>query len=115
VCRGNLQPTPVSETYKVRIEYAIKNAPKVWVESPKLRRRIEAERIPHTYDDDRPCLYLPSAGYWRSDKKLAQTIIPWLCLWLFYYEAWLVTGDWQGGGAHPTTKDSSENGLSEKQ
>jgi hypothetical protein len=31
---------------------------------------------------------------------IALTIIPWLLEWLVYYEAWLVTGEWLGGGVH---------------
>lgn len=113
ICRGELKPTPMSETYKVRIEYLTKSPPKVWVESPKLRRRDDDSPIPHMYNQERPCLYLPSAGYWRSDKKIAQTIIPWLCMWLFYYEAWLATGEWQGGGAHPSQKAQETRDLLE--
>jgi hypothetical protein len=29
---------------------------------------------------------------------IATTIIPWLALWLYYYEVWLATGHWEGGG-----------------
>jgi hypothetical protein len=30
--------------------------------------------------------------------KIATTIIPWLSLWLYYYEVWHATGEWMGGG-----------------
>ncbi len=97
--RGTVQPTPLNENYRVRIEYGIPGTPKVWVEEPKLRRRAPDERIPHTFSDDRPCLFLMD---FRADMPLATTIVPWLCYWLFFYESWLVTGEWQGGGVHPT-------------
>src|SRR5262249_54497579 len=101
VCRGNIQPTPLHETYRVGITYRVGHAPQAWVEAPQLHRRQPEEPIPHTYSDDRPCLYLPGTGEWAPEKALACTIIPWLSLWLFFYEAWLVTGAWQGGGVHP--------------
>lgn len=40
---------------------------------------------------------------------IADTYIPWAIEWLYYYEIWLVTGEWCGGGIHPTTaKPKSE-------
>ena len=33
--------------------------------------------------------------------QLATTIVPWCSEWLFYYELWLATGEWLGGGVHP--------------
>lgn len=102
VCRGTIKPTEVNRAYKVRVEYRAKEAPRVFVDDPPLRRRKPDERIPHTYDEDRPCLFLPRSGEWRSDKFVARTIIPWLSEWLFYYEVWRATGEWLGGGVHPT-------------
>ncbi len=29
---------------------------------------------------------------------VAYTIVPWLMEWLVYYEVWLITGQWEGGG-----------------
>lgn len=113
VCVGPVQPLELSRTYRARIEYRIKKSPSVSIEDPPLTHRPGEERIPHTYAEDRPCLFLPRAGEWRSDRKLALTIIPWLSLWLFYYEIWLATGVWHGGGVHPPARDpqgASENG-----
>ena len=28
--------------------------------------------------------------------------MPWAALWLFYFEEWLGSDDWKGGGEHPT-------------
>jgi len=33
--------------------------------------------------------------------KLTQTLIPWTAEWLWYFEDWLTTRDWAGGGMHP--------------
>ena len=47
---------------------------------------------------------LPSAergnGDWRD--AVADTTIPWAIDWLACYEGWLATGEWAGGGVHPT-------------
>ena len=101
ICRGYVQPTLLNARYRVRLEYQEGGTPEVWVEEPRLRRRDPDEMIPHTYDDDQPCLYRPRRQEWSSEKLIATTILPWLSLWLWYYESWLVTGEWQGGGEHP--------------
>jgi hypothetical protein len=33
-----------------------------------------------------------------------QTFVPWTALWLFYFEDWLTTNEWRGGGEHPPQK-----------
>jgi hypothetical protein len=109
IIRGVVQPTELHNAYEVRVEYRVWESPKAWVEDPKLERLEPRERIPHTYVDkdgtERPCLYLPQAGEWSPEKKLALTIIPWLSVWLFFYEAWRVTGEWLGGGVHPVPQE----------
>lgn len=103
-CEGSLQPFPFTKKYKVRINYQVGEQPEVQVVNPSLRRRQPNESIPHTYKGDLPCLFFPpNRSEWSSEKILAETIIPWLALWLFYYETWLSTGEWQGGGEHPAT------------
>ena len=51
------------------------------------------------------CLYRPKYREWNPTQHLAKTIVPWLYLWLFYFEEWLVSNDWKGGGEHPPQKD----------
>ncbi len=93
---GTLRPTSASREYAVTIIYEPGRRPAAYVDG--LRTREEGERIPHTYALDRPCLFFPAGGEWRSDMMIATTIIPWLSLWLYYYEVWLATGSWEGGG-----------------
>lgn len=104
---GNLQPSPISEVYKVKIEYIFKGIPKVWVIHPKLLTRRNGERIPHTYSGNRLCLYLPSNKEWTRNQSIASTIVPWTSLWLYHYEVWHATGEWLGGG-HGTPTDWDE-------
>lgn len=106
-CRGMIRPTEVNGRYRVRIEYRVPHNPEVFVEDPPLRQR-DGEKIPHTYLGVRPCLFLPGSGEWRSDKYLAHTVVPWLSEWLFYYELWHATGEWMGGGVHPSPRDSGQ-------
>jgi hypothetical protein len=95
---GEVTPSALSETYVVRVTYEPGRHPRTSVLSPKLRRREDGRPIPHTYAGDFLCLYFPRAREWRADKFIADTIIPWISLWLFYYEGWLATGEWLGGG-----------------
>jgi hypothetical protein len=99
-CRGTVRPSPLCRDYDIRVEYQIGSSPKTWVESPTLVPRVADEPIPHVYTIGglRPCLYFPKGGEWRADKWLALTIMPWLLLWLFFYEIWLATGEWWGEG-----------------
>jgi hypothetical protein len=115
VIRGTVQPTVLNNTYVVRIVYAPGDVPKAYVESPPLRSRGDGAPIPHVYASDegpRPCLYLPGSGEWTNRKSLATTVIPWLILWLYYYELWLATGEWLGGGAHPSPQPTPAPSLS---
>ena len=45
------------------------------------------------------CLY--SERQWRPDLRISEYIIPWIYVWLRFYEVWLATGYWEGGGTGP--------------
>jgi hypothetical protein len=104
VAIGKLQPSSLSETYTVRVSYQVGQNPRVEVLSPELQPRGD-EKIPHMYGQKRLCLYEPGLGYWTGEQQLADTIIPWASLWLFYYEIWHATGEWMGGGHEPIDED----------
>ena len=106
---GDLQPTKWSPKYKIKIIYKLKQHPKVSVISPKLLFAKGKGRLPHVYPGNKLCLFYPNKGEWGSDKFIADTIIPWTSLWLFYYEDWFYTGQWKGGGIHPNKKQKSKN------
>lgn len=96
-------PTPLSRRYHVRVEYRLGHVPRVFVEEPDLHALTDGRRLPHVYEQRPPrlCLYLPGTGEWTPTKRLDQTIVPWAILWLFYFEEWLASNDWKGGGMHP--------------
>lgn len=41
---------------------------------------------------------------------IANTIVPWTSEWLFYYEIWLATGQWHGGG-HSSAETPNLTGI----
>lgn len=104
VWTGELQPTPLSKNYTVRIVYSLgMNQPEVTVISPALVKRGN-ESIPHVYPGNKLCLFRPKKKEWTKEKLISQTIVPWISLWLYYYELWHATGEWLGGGEHPNKK-----------
>ena len=110
---GPLQPSEASATYTVRITYSDGSIPKVYLVAPQLTAREGSNRIPHTYENGtRLCLYAPLRNEWRNTKPISLTIVPWTCLWLYYYEAWHATGEWLGGG-HDPAGDSEATAAAE--
>ena len=103
------RPTPLSREYSLRLDFkqARTPVPKVWVRDPDLVELSEGARLPHVYEQKpaRLCLYLPGTGEWSPSLLITETIVPWSILWLFYFEDWLSTGGWAGGGIHPGKKN----------
>jgi hypothetical protein len=77
-----------------------------WVIGDGLQR-LDDPDFPHRYEICekekmvRMCLYLPGTGEWSRNKVIANAVVPWAIEWLFFYEIWLSTGEWRGGGQHP--------------
>jgi hypothetical protein len=99
----NVRPTVLSRMYALALEYRPSGTPQVCVRSPNLLALADYRRLPHVYTQlpTRLCLYLPGAGEWHRGLSIAATIVPWTYLWLHYFEEWLVSDDWKGGGVHP--------------
>ncbi len=107
--RFRAQPTPLSRSYQVTLVLERDGTPDVRVVDPDLSLLAGGRDLPHIYHDpDRLCLYLPAAGQWDASKRLDLTIIPWTLLWLIYFEEWLVSNNWKGGGKHPGEDDPEE-------
>lgn len=101
-----IQPTAVSRLYTARLEYRETKAPRVLILSPDLTALAgeRAHKIPHVYSHTHPvrlCLYDPSKWPWTPHMAFATTIVPWTYLWLYYFEEWLFSNEWKGGGEHP--------------
>lgn len=91
VWRGSLQPTQYSPKYNIRIVHKRSRSPRVYVEGHKLDRASK-----HLYEDGALCLYWPKEWRWSSSARLAETIVPWASLWLYFYEIWEACGEWLG-------------------
>jgi len=98
-----LTPTPLSRAYCVEIELRQCNRPKVFVRTPCLLDLANGRKIPHLYCQNPAelCLYYPEFKQWTHSHSLARTVIPWSSLWLYYFEDWMIDGEWKGGGIHP--------------
>ncbi len=111
---GRLRPTALSNRYQVRMvaHRSWRRPPVVYVESPPLVTR-NGEEPPHLYPSrgatlkSAPlCLWHPKKAEWSPQLRLVDTVLPWAAEWLFYYEIWLATGEWVGGGEHPSAPKS---------
>ncbi len=99
-----IRPSPISRRYHIRLVYRKGDVPCVVVLSPDIQSLAPGRRLPHVYYANSPlslCLYLPGSGEWSAVHSLTDTIVPWTALWLMYFEDWLLTNDWKGGGKHP--------------
>lgn len=104
VVTGQLRPTSRSQNYKFILKYTLKGHPKIKIVSPQLKRNNKGDSIPHMYSQKHLCLYRPKYKEFKKSDFLSDKIIPWISLWLYYYEQWHITGEWLGGGEHPNPK-----------
>jgi hypothetical protein len=101
ICRGRIQPTATSATYRIEVSYEPWSAPKIRVLEPD----IKPEWKLHFYKDGTLCLYDWREQPWQKRQRLADTVIPWAVEWLLFYEIYLLTGKWIGESAvHGDTK-----------
>lgn len=98
---GTFRPFALSKQYTVQIQSEIGRRPKVRVLAPSI---ISAPNRNHTFDDGSLCLHLNEE--WSSRFFIADVLVPWLVEWLFFYETWLVTDKWYGGGHGEEIQDS---------
>lgn len=101
--RYRATPSALSRWYDLRIEFTHDDVPKIFVDAPDLVELAGGRTLPHVYVQrpTRLCLYLPRACEWAGHMRIDQTLVPWATLWLFYFEEWLLSDEWKGGGEHP--------------
>jgi hypothetical protein len=96
-----LKPTEDSITYTVELISAVgRKSVDVFVRNPDIEEMAQGRRIPHRYGNKELCLHYPEYNEWKYSDMWADTIVPWTCLWLYYFELWIATGEWLGGGKH---------------
>ncbi len=102
--RFEARPSPISRAYAMCLTYDGVGSPEMFVEEPNLTVLANGKALPHVYSENpvRLCLYLPGTGEWSPQMLLDRTFVPWSILWLWYFEDWLATGEWHGGGLHPS-------------
>jgi hypothetical protein len=95
------------------LRYRIGERPKVHILEPDLEAeaKVKDMRLPHVFSGAELCLFRYAYGDWNSNMLLSVSVIPWVSEWLFFYEIWLATGNWEGGGEHPTINDKDEKGF----
>lgn len=105
------RPTPLSREYSMRVTFQRTETPKVFVMDPELSALAGGRPLPHVYHDPlRLCLTLPVAREWTGTMRIDQTFVPWATIWLYYFEDWLITDEWKGGGKHPEPTDNERYG-----
>lgn len=96
-----LTPTDNSMVYTVEILCTVgRTKVEVFVRNPDIDKMADGKKIPHRYSNKSLCLFYPYYEEWKYSEKWADTIVPWTCLWLYYFELWVATGEWLGGGKH---------------
>jgi hypothetical protein len=101
------RPTPLSREYSMRIIFRRGETPDVFVTDPDLLTLAGDRPLPHVYRNPlRLCLTLPGAQEWTGRMRIDQTFVPWATTWLYYFEEWLTSDEWKGGGEHPDAIDS---------
>lgn len=102
--------------YKIRIDYQESSSPKVYMITPQIDMSDSLEI--HTFGMYYHGAYkrrLPKLclTYWDKDKwnnsiLLTDSYIPWAIEWTEFYEIWLLTGKWHGGGVHPSESEKKD-------
>ncbi len=66
-----------------------------------------------TFKRLRICLHLPNSDEYLITSPIVETIVAWAIKWTEFYEIWLITGVWYGGGKH-VSYDKEKAKLSEE-
>ena len=103
-----LQPSALSVIYTVQVDYVVGRRPRVVILDPPLKVP-EGRNLPHVFPGNELCLYYDEFD--GHVDLLADTIVPWISEWLYFYEAWLTTEEWHGGGIHPDADGGSDRGA----
>lgn len=99
-----IKPSSFSRVYKISLRWNFNDtSPKVYILNDEVHQVAKEKRIPHLYCQKKIelCLYYPSSNGFSTKDPLCRTIVSWTYLWILYYEEWLYSGEWKGGGIHP--------------
>jgi hypothetical protein len=109
------RPSAIGRLYEMELKYLQGEHPQVIVRAPDLTVLADGKDLPHVYEQQPPrlCLFLPWTGEWTPQRTLVETMLPWSVLWLYYFEAWLRSGEWTGGGMHPPASPAKRERFSQ--
>ena len=99
--------------YVLRIDYAEKKGPEVYLVSPEIEvdNWVEIHTYGKEYHRDykkklpKLCLTYSKIDKWSTSTPLVESYIPWAIEWTEFYELWLLTGKWYGKGVHISDKE----------
>ncbi len=102
----DIKPGTFGRTYRCLLKATPDGKfPTLLVLEPNLSQLAGGKKLPHIYPHSgrgtELCLWFPKSRDWTPQMKFAETHIPWAAEWLYYFEVWLATGVWEGGGVHP--------------
>lgn len=101
-------PSTMSRVYRCMLKLYPAKFPELFVLDPDPKILAAGRVLPHTYPHGgvgtKLCLWLPKAHEWAAQMRLDESYLPWAAEWLDYFEEWLITDEWSGGGEHPDTK-----------
>ena len=104
----SLVPSAFARLYHCRLLMASRRVPAIFVVRPNLQELAKGRALPHVYKHDGPetklCLWLPRKNEWTPQMRLLETYLSWTSEWLNYFEEWLLTEEWAGGGEHPVLR-----------
>jgi hypothetical protein len=98
--KGWSRPTLRSVIYRYEMTYVLSERPAIKIVDPVLEKFEGADKLPHVHEGDELCLFYPFYHEFTHRELLTDTVIPWIALWIYYYEKWVVSGKWLGGGVH---------------
>ncbi len=105
---GDWQPTALSPQYSLEITYTQGLRPRIAILSPVLTLGPTHTKLPHVFDGQKDiCVH--TANEWGPHLLIADTILPWVSQWLYFYEVWALTGKWLGEGTHPNLPEHRES------
>ena len=104
-----VKPFENSLEYEILFSQEKNQQPKTYILNPSVFKLTNGKKPPHTYEFNenacRLCLNLPSEV---DTSKYYDYVIPWISDWLAYFEIWLITGEWYGGG-HSCDEDNKKD------
>ena len=100
-----VKPSMFGRQYQCLLRFRPRDTPSAYVLAPDLTQLTGDRALPHIYPCDlsgtKLCLWLPGSGEFTPRMRVIETFIPWTARWLDYFEDWLSSNVWHGGGEHP--------------